>query len=92
MGTACQTCPSSGLWARLDPSTPGKWRAGQVLAVTPGVRDLGRGRPLAPRGQRGLAPPGSVSVERELLPAPGCGCWKSLGTWWLHRMDLSVTK
>lgn len=39
-GKASQTCPPSGPWAGLDPSTPEGWRASQVLAVNPGVRTL----------------------------------------------------
>lgn len=40
VGKPGQMCPSPGPQAGLDPSTPGGGRAGQVLEVIPGVRDL----------------------------------------------------
>lgn len=77
-GRASQTYPPSGLWAGLDPSTPGAWRASQALEVNPNVIHHRGGRPLAPRGLVVVLWKGSSCQLQAVC------VWKSPGTWWLH--------
>lgn len=55
VGKHGQTWLPPGSQAGLDPSPAGGGRAGQVLEVIAGIRDLRRGRPWHARGRTGLA-------------------------------------
>ena len=87
-GKASQRRSQPGPQAGKAPSAPGRWRASQVQEVNPGIRRLGRMRPLAPWGLAWL------STSRQDfwgMGIPICqvvGVWKPLGTWWLHSAAL----